>query len=292
MNDQICPAQQGEIPGQVDEKKEHFKCNQKPGAERISDMEKKNPKRNSQSPSSLGADQSCCSRCEDKDSEKQTVKRRRLPLPSEATPLKLYGPVFCLLQKQMAKRDAAKKAKYRTKLDAIPEEPDEIDTKWDKPRRNFVREWEEYCKGVFERFAEMDRFYEEREAKRAERMANLVAESENPQLLYEMGFIPQALFLETIKPVVDKVDEKPKERFLKRRERPPKTDPKVLEEIDNLCAEMCIVLSTEGTWSTNPFLAEVSEEEEDEILEWLEKEMNKNSRRSSSSLYSHYNWPI
>ena len=136
----------------------------------------------------------------------------------------------------------------------------------------------------------MDRFYQEREAKRAERMAKLVAESENPQLLYEMGLIPQALFLKT-KPVAEKVDEKPNERFLKRRERPPKTDPKVLEEINKLCAEEGIVLSTEGTWSTNPFLADVSEEE-DEILEWLEKEMNKNSRRSSSSLYSQYNWPI
>jgi len=70
---------------------------------------------------------------------------------------------------------------------------------------------------VFERFAEMDRFCEEREAKRAERMAKIVAKSENPQLLYEMGLIPQALFLET-KPVADKADEKPKERFLKRRD--------------------------------------------------------------------------
>jgi len=63
----------------------------------------------------------------------------------------------------------------------------------------------------------MDRFCEEREAKRAERMAKIVAKSENPQLLYEMGLIPQALFLET-KPVADKADEKPKERFLKRRD--------------------------------------------------------------------------
>jgi len=248
-------------------------------------MEKKTAKRNSQSPSSLGAEQSCFSKIEHKDCEKQTVKRRRLPLPSEATPLKLYGPWFFRIHKQIPKRDHAKKAKHQTKLDAMPEEPEEIDTKWDQPRRNFVQEWEEYCKGVFERFAEMDRFYQEREAKRAERMAKIVAESENPQLLYEMGLIPQALFLET-KPVVEKVDEKPKERFLKRRERPPKTDPKFLEEINKLCAEDGIVLSTEGTWSTNPFLAEVSEEEEDEILEWLEKDMNKNSRRFSSSLYS------
>ena len=68
-------------------------------------------------------------------------------MPSEATPLKLYGPEFCLLQKQMAKRDTARKAKYQTKPDAIPEEHDEIDNKWHKPRRNFVQEWEEYCKG-------------------------------------------------------------------------------------------------------------------------------------------------
>ena len=254
-------------------------------------MEKKTPKRNSQSPSSLGAEQSCCRRFEHKDSEKQTVKRKRLPLPSEATPLKLYGPWFFRIHKQIPKRYHAKKAKYQTKLDAISEEPEEISTKLDQPRRNFVQEWDEYCKGVFERFAEMDRYYEEREAKRADRTAKLVAESENPQLLYEMGLIPQALLPKT-KPVLDKVDENPKERFLKRRERPPKPDPKVLEEIDKLCAEEGIVLSTEGTWSRNPFLAEVSEEEEDEILEWLEEEMNKNSRRSSSSLYSHYNWPI
>ena len=114
---------------------------------------------------------------------------------------------------------------------------------------------------VKERFAEMCRFYEEREARRAERMAKLVAESENPQFRYEMGLIPQALLLDT-KPVADKVDEKPTVRFLNRRERPPKTDPKVLEEIDKICAEEGIVLSTEKPLSINPFLAEVSEEED------------------------------
>ena len=171
---------------------------------------------------------------------------------------------------------------YQTKLNVISEEPDGIDPKCDQPRRNFVQEWEEYCKGVFERFAEMDRLNEER-------MAKLRAESENPVFLDEMGLIPH---LET-KTVPEKVDEKPKERFLKRRERPPKTDPKVLEEIDKLCAEEGIVLSTGGRSSTNSVLAEISEEEEDEILEWLEEEMNKNSRRSSSSVYSRqYNWPI
>jgi len=192
------------------------------------------------------------------------------------------------MHKQKAKRDAAKKAKYQTKLEAIAEEPDEIDPKRDELRRNFEQEWEEYCKRVFERFAEMDRIYEEWEARRAKEIAKLVEENENPQFLYEMGLIPH---LET-KPVAEKIDEKPKERFLKRRERPPKTDPKVLEEMDKLCAEEGIVLSTEGTSSTNPILAEVSVDEEDEILEWLEEEMNKNSRRSSSSLYSQYNWPI
>ena len=202
-------------------------------------------------------------------------------MPSEATPQKLYGPVFCRMHKEKAKRDAAKKAKHPTKLHVIPEEPDEIDSMCDQPRRNFVQEWEEYCKGVFERFAEMDRLNEER-------MAKLRAESENPVLLDEMGLIP---YLET-KTVPEKVDEKPKERFLKPRERPPKTDPKVLEEIDKLCAEEGIVLSTEGTSPTNSMLAEISEEEEDEILEWLEDEMNKNTRRSSSLLYSQYNWPI
>ena len=203
-------------------------------------------------------------------------------MPSEATPQKLYGPVFCRMHKEKAKRDAAKKAKHPTKLHVIPEEPDEIDSMCDQPRRNFVQEWEKYCKGVFERFAEMDRLNEER-------MAKLRAESENPVFLDEMGLIPH---LET-KTVPEKVDEKPKERFLKRRERPPKTDPIVLEEIDKLCTEEGIVLSTEGTSSTNSILAEISEEEEDEILEWLEEEMNKNSRRSSSLLYSRqYNWPI
>ena len=265
-----------------------MESSQKPRAERIRDMEKKTPKQTSQSPSSPGTEQPCCSRCERKHSEKRTVKRRWLPLPSEATPLKLYGPVFCRMHKQKAKRDAAKKAKYQTKLDVILEEPGEIDPKWDEPRRNFVQEWEEYCEGVFERFAEMDRFYEEKAAMRAKEIGKLVAESKNPKFLHEMGFIPP---LET-KPVAEKVDEKPKERFLKRRERPPKTDSKVLEEIDKLCAEEGIVLSIEGTSSANPKLAEVSEEEEDKILEWLEEEMNKNSRRSSSSLHNQYNWPI
>jgi len=65
------------------------------------------------------------------------------------------------MHKQKAKRDAAKKAKYQTKLEAIAEEPDEIDPKRDELRRNFEQEWEEYCKRVFERFAEMDRIYEE-----------------------------------------------------------------------------------------------------------------------------------
>jgi len=120
------------------------------------------------------------------------------------------------------------------------------------------RNWRNIVK---ERFAEMWRFYEEREARRAERMAKLVAESENPQFCYEMGLIPQALLLDT-KPVADKVDEKPTVRFLNRRERPPKTDPKVLEEIDKICAEEGIVLSTEKPLSINPFLAEVSEEED------------------------------
>jgi len=104
-----------------------------------------------------------------------------------------------------------------------------------------------------------------------------------------MGRIPH---LKT-KTVAEKVDEKPKKRFLKRRKRYPKTEPKVLEEIDELCAEEGIVLSTDGTSLTNPIFAESSAEEEDEILEWLEEEMNKNNnRRSSSSLYSKYNWPI
>jgi len=287
-NDQICPAQAEEIPGQVDDKKERVDGSQTHRAERTSDMEKKTAKQNSQSPSSSGAEQSCCNRSEHKSSEKRTVKRRWLPLPSEATPQKLYGPVFCRMHRQKAKRDAAKKSKYRTKLEAIPEEPENIDPKWDEPRRNFVQEWEEYCKGVFERFAEMDRFYAEREARRDERTAKLVAESENPELLYEIGLIPHF----EAKPVAEKVDEEPKERFLKRRERPASTDPKVEEEIDKLCAEEGIVLSTEGTSSTNSILSEISVEEEDEILEWLEEEMNKNIRRSSSSLYSQYNWPI
>ena len=186
------------------------------------------------------------------------------------------------MHKEKAKRNAAKKAKiYQTQLDVVSEEPDEIDSMCDQPRRNFVQEWEEYCKGVFERFAEMDRLNEER-------MAKLRAESENPVFLGETGLIP---YLET-KTVPEKVDEKPKERFLKRRERPPKTDPKVLEEIDKLCAEEGIVLSTEGRSSTNSMLAEISEEAEDEILEWLEEEMNTKIRRSSSLLYSQFNWSI
>ena len=220
------------------------------------------------------------------DVSTSTVKSERLSAGgclcrAKPNPQKLYGPVFCRVHKQKAKRDAAKKAKYQRKLDAIPEEPNEIDPKCDERRRNFVQEWEEYCKEVFERFAEMDRLCKDR-------MAKPVAESENPEFCHDMGLIPH---LET-KPVPEKTDEKPKERFLKRRERPPKTDPKVLEEIDKFCAEEGIVLSTEGRSSTNSILAEISDEEEDEILEWLEEEMNKKSRRSSSSLYSQYNWPI
>ena len=137
-NDQICPAHQGEIPGQVDEKKEHVESSQKPRAERTSDMEKKTPKQNSQSPSSPGAEQSCCSKCEHKHSEKRTVKRRWLPLPSNVTSLRLYGPVFCRLHKQKAKRDAAKTAKYQPKLATIPEGPDEIDPEYDG---NKIAEW-------------------------------------------------------------------------------------------------------------------------------------------------------
>jgi len=37
------------------------------------------------------------------------------------------------MHKQKAKRDAAKKAKYQAKLATIPEEPDDIDPKWDEP---------------------------------------------------------------------------------------------------------------------------------------------------------------
>jgi len=59
------------------------------------------------------------------------VKRR--PLPSNVTSLRLYGPLFCRMHKQKAKRDAAKKAKYQAKLATIPEEPDDIDPKWDEP---------------------------------------------------------------------------------------------------------------------------------------------------------------
>ena len=137
-NDQICPAQQDKIPGQVNEKKEHVESRQKPRTERTSDMGRKTPNENSQSPSSPGAEQSCCSRCEHKHSEKRMVKRRCLPLPSNVTSLRLYGPVFCRLQKQKAKRDAAKTAKYQPKLATIPEGPDEIDPEYDG---NKIAEW-------------------------------------------------------------------------------------------------------------------------------------------------------
>jgi len=117
-------------------------------------------------------------------------------------------------------------------------------------------------------------------AEEAQANAKLMAESKNPEFSHEMGLIPHS---ET-KPATEKVDKIPKERFLKRRERPPNTDPKVLEEIDKLCAEEGIYCSTEGTSSTNYIFADVSEEKEDKIAEWFEEEMNKNSRRSSSSL--------
>jgi len=48
-----------------------------------------------------------------------------------------------------------------------------------------------------------------------------------------MGLVPDS---ET-KPAAEKVGEEPKQRCLKRRERPPNTDPKVEEEIDKICAE-------------------------------------------------------
>jgi len=129
-NDQIRPDQQHKNPGQVDEKKEHVECSQKPTAERTTGMGRKTPKQHSQSSSSPGPKQSCRSRCEHKHSEKRTVKRRWLPLPNNVTSLRLYGPVFCRMHKQKAKRDASKKARYQPKLATIPEEPDEIDPKW------------------------------------------------------------------------------------------------------------------------------------------------------------------
>jgi len=107
-----------------------------------------------------------------------------------------------------------------------------------------------------------------------------MAESENPEFRHEMGLIPDS---ET-KPAAEKVGEEPKENFLKSRERPPSTDPKVVEEIDKLCAEEGISFSTDGASSTNTILADVSEEEENKITELLEEKTNKNSRRSSSSL--------
>ena len=137
-SDQICPAQQDKIPGQIDDRKEHVKSSQKPRTEQTSDMGRKTPNENSQSPSSPGAEQSRCSRCEHKHSEKRMVKRRCLPLPSNVTSLRLYGPVFCRLHKQKARRDAAKKAKYQPKLATIPEGPDEIDPEYDG---NKIAEW-------------------------------------------------------------------------------------------------------------------------------------------------------
>jgi len=95
-----------------------------------------------------------------------------------------------------------------------------------------------------------------------------------------MGLIPES---ET-NPAAEKVGEEPKGSFLKSRERPPNTDPKVVEEIDKLCAEEGISFTTDGTSSTNPILADVSEEEENKIAELLEEKTNENSRRSSSSL--------
>ena len=124
-------------------------------------------------------------------------------------------------------------------------------------------------------------------AEEAEADAQLMAESENPEFRHEMGRIP----LSETKPAAEKFGEEPKERFLRRRERPPNTDPKVVEEIDKLCAEEGISFSTDGPSSTNPILADVSEEEQDKIAEWLEEEMNKNCHRSSSSLQSQCNWP-
>ena len=131
-NDPIFPAQQDKVPGQVDEK-EFVKSSQKLTAERTSDMGRKAPKQNSQSPLSPGPKQSCCNRYEHKHSEKRTVKLRWLPLPSNVPSLRLYGPAFCRIHKRKAKRDAAEKAKYQAKMVTFPEEPEEIDPKWDEP---------------------------------------------------------------------------------------------------------------------------------------------------------------
>ena len=178
-NDQIRPAQQDKIPGQVDVKKERIESSQKPRAERTSDMGRKTSKQNSQSPSSSGLKQSSCIKYQHKYSEKQTVKRRWLPLPSNVTLLRLYGPAFCRIHKQKAKRDAAEKAKYQPKLAAFPEEPEEIDPKWDEPLK-LLQEYEDYCKGVLARIAETSARYEALIAEEAEANAQLMAESENP----------------------------------------------------------------------------------------------------------------
>ena len=152
-NDQICPGQQDKIPGQFDEKKERVESSQKPRAERTSDKGRKISKQKSQSPSSSGLKQSSCNKYQHKHSEKQTVKRRWLPLPSNVTLLRLYGPAFCRIHKQKAKRDASKKPKYQTKLATFPEEPEETDPKWDEPLQ-LLQEYEDYCKGVSARIAE------------------------------------------------------------------------------------------------------------------------------------------
>ena len=254
-NDQICPDQQDKIPGQVDKKKEHVESSHKPRAEQTSDKGRKSPKQKSQSSSSSGSKQSSCNKYQHKYSEKQTVKRRWLPLPSNVTLLRLYGPAFCRIHKQKAKRDASKKPNYQTKLATFPEEPEEIDPKWDETLK-LLQEYEDYCKGVSATIAEASARYEALIAEEAEANAQLMAESENPEFRHEMGFVPDS---ET-KPAAEKVGEEPKEIFLNRREQPPNTDPKVVEEIDKLCAEEGISFSTDGTSSTDPILADVSEE--------------------------------
>jgi len=181
-NDQIRPAQQDKIPGQVHEKKERVESSQKPRAERTSDMGRKTPKQKSQSTSSPDAVQTCCNRCQHQHSGKQTVKRRWLPLPRNVTSLRLYGPAFFRMNRQNTKRDASKKAKYQPKLATIPEEPEEIDPKWNEPLK-LVQEYEEYCKGALARIAETSARYEELKAEEVQTHTKLVAESENSEFM-------------------------------------------------------------------------------------------------------------